>query len=195
MEVSNILSQADLGWLLVAIGFYAINMVVRIWRWRRLLWNVKILSFGSVASALLVGYAVNNILPARLGELFRANYVRQNHRVPRSAVIGSIVVERLLDGLLAVMGLAIGGLFLAQKPALLNHLTGWGSLLLGTSLILYFLSKRRTLHWFRGLPPALARRIQGFSQGLSFIKAFLRFTDRFSGFFLHFAPKRLKFSS
>ena len=172
-QVSNILSQADLGWLLAAIGFYAINMVVRILRWRRLLWNVKILSFGSVAIALLVGYAVNNILPARLGELFRANFVRQNHRVPRSAVIGSIVVERVLDGLLAVIGLVIGGLFLAKKPALLNHLTGWGSLLfLGTSFILYFLSQRRTLHWLRGLPPAIVRRIQGFSQGLSAVEGF-----------------------
>ncbi|NJO93614.1 MAG: hypothetical protein HC820_03215 [Hydrococcus sp. RM1_1_31] len=47
-QVSTILSQANLGWLLAAVGFYAINMVVRILRWRRLLWNVKILSFGKL---------------------------------------------------------------------------------------------------------------------------------------------------
>lgn len=170
-QVSTILSQANLGWLLAAVGFYAINMVVRILRWRRLLWNVKILSFGSVAIALLVGYAVNNILPARLGEIFRANFVGQKHQVPRSAVIGSIVVERVLDGLFVVMGLVVGGLFLVNKPALLDRLTGWGSILFfGTFLVLYILSKRRTLHWFRWLPSAIVRRIQGFNQGLSVIE-------------------------
>lgn len=170
-QVSTILSQANLGWLLAAVGFYAINMTVRILRWRRLLWNVKILSFKSVAIALLVGYAVNNILPARLGEIFRANFVGQNHQVPRTAVIGSIVVERVLDGLFVVVGLVIGGLFLVNKPALLNHLTLWGSLLFfGTFFILYLLSKRRTIHWFRWLPTAIVRRIQGFNQGLSVIE-------------------------
>lgn len=170
-QVSTILSQARLELLLAAIGFYALNMFVRILRWRKLLGNVKVLSFGAVAIALLVGYAVNNILPARLGELFRANFVGRNHQVSRSAVIGSIVVERVLDGLFVVISLAIGGLFLVKKPVLLDNLIFWGTVLFfGTFIVLYVLSKRRTLHWFRWLPPAIVRRIQGFRQGLSVIE-------------------------
>jgi len=41
-------------------------------------------SAAAVLQALLVGYAVNGALPARLGELFRADYLsRRSSRAPR----------------------------------------------------------------------------------------------------------------
>src|SRR5262249_17238085 len=46
---------------------------------------------------LLVGYAANNLLPARLGELVRADFVGRRYQISRLAVVGTIVVERLFD--------------------------------------------------------------------------------------------------
>ena len=42
-----------------------------------LLSTVTPLAFGQVWRVLIVGYAVNNLLPARLGELFRADYLHR----------------------------------------------------------------------------------------------------------------------
>jgi hypothetical protein len=63
---------------------------------------------GTGLRALLAGYAVNSALPARLGELFRADYMARQTGISRSAVLASIIVERLLDLIAAVGMLAIG---------------------------------------------------------------------------------------
>ena len=65
---------------------------------------------------MLVGYAVNIILPARLGELFRADYGCRLTHVARSAILGSIFIERLVDLLAVVIILSIG-LELAERYA------------------------------------------------------------------------------
>jgi hypothetical protein len=61
-----------------------------------------------VAEALLVGYGFNNLIPARLGELVRADYAKRQFGVSRSAALGSIVIERLLDGFIVVLCLSEG---------------------------------------------------------------------------------------
>jgi uncharacterized membrane protein YbhN (UPF0104 family) len=47
-------------------------------------------------------------VPARLGELFRAEFFKKVYGLPRVPVLTSIVVERLLDGLTVVGCLALG---------------------------------------------------------------------------------------
>ena len=166
-QVQAILSQAQAKWLLTAMGFYAANMIVRVVRWRRLLWDVKALSFGSVGIALLVGYAMNNILPARLGELFRANFAGRRYRVSRSAIAGSIVVERVLDGLIVVGSLVIGRLFIREQ-AVLSSLTTVGGILFSSIFIFLWVSSRGSKrNWFVRLPPAVTSRMQGFRKGLA----------------------------
>ncbi len=124
-QVQTILTQANVSWLILAMSFYFIDIFVRILRWRGLLWQVKKLSLSSVGIALILGYAMNNILPARLGELFRANFAGRRYRVSRSAIAGSIVVERVLDGLVVVLSLVLGRLFLPEQ-AIVNSLTTIG---------------------------------------------------------------------
>jgi uncharacterized protein (TIRG00374 family) len=58
---------------------------------------VRRLKFGHVFYGLLVGYAANYVLPARLGELVRADFLGRRYNVSRLSVIGTIVVERLFD--------------------------------------------------------------------------------------------------
>ncbi len=69
-------------------------------------------SAAAVLQALLVGYAVNGALPARLGELFRADYLSRRSDFSGSTALASIVVERLLD-LLAAVSLLVAGLIAA----------------------------------------------------------------------------------
>ncbi|BAZ29499.1 hypothetical protein NIES4074_19460 [Cylindrospermum sp. NIES-4074] len=166
-QVKGILSQAHIGWLATAIGFYAVNMIVRVVRWRQLLWDVKPLSFGSVGIAILVGYAMNNILPARLGELFRANFAGQRYQISRSAIAGSIVLERVLDGLIVVLSLLLGRLFVREQ-AVLSSLTAIGGTLFTTIFIVLWASTRKSKrNWFARLPSTISSRIQEFRKGLA----------------------------
>ena len=58
--------------------------------------------------SLLVGYGVNTLLPARLGELFRAEFFKRSYGVTRSVGLASVALERLLDGVIVVACLAAG---------------------------------------------------------------------------------------
>ena len=165
-QVKTILSKSNLGWLFVALGFYAADLLVRVSRWRILLRDVKTLSFNSVGIALLVGYAANNILPARLGELFRADFAGRRYSLSRSAIVGSIFVERVLDGLVLVLCLVVGRIFISEQTVL-SSLTAVSALLFTSIfLALWLLGRGSGLDWFARLPPAITSRIQSFRKGL-----------------------------
>jgi hypothetical protein len=54
---------------------------------------------------LLIGYLMNNILPARLGELVRSHYLGDREGISRASALGTVVVERVVD-LVAVVAIA-----------------------------------------------------------------------------------------
>ena len=166
-QVQTILSQVDNQWLITAMGFYIANIIIRVVRWRSLLWDVKALSLGSVGIAMVVGYAMNNILPARLGELFRANFTGRRYRVSRSAVVGSIALERTLDGLIIVLSLVLGRVFIREQLVLSSLAIVGGTLFSGIFIVLWVLSRESKRNWFVRLPPAVTPRIQRFRDGLA----------------------------
>ncbi len=169
-QVRTILSKSNLGWLFVALGFYATSLLVRVSRWRTLLRQVKTLSFRSVGTALLVGYAANIILPARLGELFRADFAGRHYQISRSAVVGSIFVERVLDGLVVVLCLVLGRLFISEHAVLSGLTTVSALLFISVFITLWILGRGTGLDWFPRCPPVVASRIQSFRKGLSVMR-------------------------
>jgi uncharacterized protein (TIRG00374 family) len=52
-----------------------------------------------------VGYLANNVLPARLGELVRSHAAGEGEGLSRTTVLGTVVVERVVDTVI-VVGLA-----------------------------------------------------------------------------------------
>ncbi|HEV7996720.1 MAG TPA: lysylphosphatidylglycerol synthase transmembrane domain-containing protein [Stellaceae bacterium] len=107
-EVKGVIEGISPRWLLVGLGCYVLDLGLRTLRWGILVRRVLSVGYAVVGEVLLVGYAVNNILPARLGELFRADYMSRQTDASRSAVLGTIVIERLLDASMVVLGLGIG---------------------------------------------------------------------------------------
>jgi uncharacterized protein (TIRG00374 family) len=96
------------------VALYGAGMVMRAGRWREILSFRASVGVGVGLRALLAGYAVNSALPARLGELFRADYMARQTGLSRSAVLASIVVERLLD-LVAAVGILAGGIAIVGR--------------------------------------------------------------------------------
>jgi len=72
------------------------------WRWQLILRPIGRFSFAQVVPPMMIGFAGNNLLPARMGELIRTTVFAARHGCSRSAVLTTLVVERVLD-VLAVL--------------------------------------------------------------------------------------------
>ncbi|MGR8919222.1 MAG: lysylphosphatidylglycerol synthase transmembrane domain-containing protein [Gammaproteobacteria bacterium] len=108
-ELHHALTALDGGLLAAAAGLYWIALGLRVLRWQLLLRELAPAPLGKVGETLVLGYAVNNVLPARLGEVARAAYAKRRLRIGRARVFGSIVIERVLD-LVAIMSCLMVGL-------------------------------------------------------------------------------------
>lgn len=86
-------------------------MAIRAARWKRLLKQEKIVPLGTVLSALGIGFMVNNVLPAKIGELVRAEFIARKEKLSRGFALGTVFVERMLDVLLLVFFLFISVIF------------------------------------------------------------------------------------
>jgi uncharacterized protein (TIRG00374 family) len=92
--------------LVIVVTFF--QYVIRAWRWGILLEPIRKAGFKNPLSSILVGFAANCILPARLGEFIRANYLGHLEDISGSSTFGTIVVERLFDAFTLLLFLLIG---------------------------------------------------------------------------------------
>jgi uncharacterized protein (TIRG00374 family) len=83
----------------LALGFAWLEIAVRAWRWRFLLSPLGKVSYRNALAYTCVGYFANTLLPMRLGDVARAYLAASALRLSRLATLGSIVVERLTDGI------------------------------------------------------------------------------------------------
>lgn len=102
-EVARELREAD-PWLLGASVVAAtFSFVLRAFRWNVLLEPERLeSSFDARFGATCTGFAANNLFPARIGEFVRAYVLTRRSRVPFGSAVGSLVLERILDGLALV---------------------------------------------------------------------------------------------
>lgn len=94
-------------WIVAGIGAYFFNLGWRAFRWGYIFRHVKKVGFWSMLGATIVGYFANNVLPMRLGEVGRAIYIGEKEGTEKSAALGTIAVERIFDGLSALVILAL----------------------------------------------------------------------------------------
>lgn len=73
------------------------TLAIRGVRWHYLLKPVTPVSPVTLFWSTTIGFAVNNVLPARLGEVARAYSAHRRGGAPFGAAFGTIVVERLYD--------------------------------------------------------------------------------------------------
>jgi uncharacterized membrane protein YbhN (UPF0104 family) len=102
-RVAAALGGANYLWLAPAILLYLADLWVRAVRWRALITPVAKLPLGSLFGILSIGFLVNNVLPARLGEIARAVLVGRRHEVSRSATLATVVLERIFDGIVMLL--------------------------------------------------------------------------------------------
>ena len=83
--------------IIPVVALTVILYVIRALRWFHLLEPIKKIGLSSLFSSTVIGFAANCVLPARLGEFIRANYIGRMERISKSSSFGTIVIERLFD--------------------------------------------------------------------------------------------------
>lgn len=112
------LRQMEYWWLLPSalctLGGYALRTV----RWQALLSGAARAPLRTLFPILIMGFAINNLLPGRLGELWRAYLLGSRRNVRKTSALASIFVERIFDGLALIALLSLVSTFV--------RLPGWG---------------------------------------------------------------------
>ena len=104
LEVFTALSNTNLSFIISALIVTAITFFLRALRWKTLLKNPRYLTLQHYSSSTHIGYFLNNILPFRAGDIFRAKLLSNHDKdIKLSYLIGSLVAEKIID--LWVVGL------------------------------------------------------------------------------------------
>ena len=97
--------NANVYFVLAAIIVYYFSFPIRTFRWRMLLENIgytkengiQLPNFWKLLEILYVSWFANVIVPAKLGDVYRAYLLRREAGLPASRTFGTILAERLLD--------------------------------------------------------------------------------------------------
>jgi uncharacterized protein (TIRG00374 family) len=100
---------ANIPLLALALGIWLVGYAVRTLRWGVFLEPLGKPSFKTAGSALMIGFAANNVLPLRAGEFIRALVLNKSaKKIPLSSGFASVVGERVFDGLAVVAITMVG---------------------------------------------------------------------------------------
>ena len=109
-KVKHAISGIQIGWLVGALGFLTAAYVLKIARWFVMLRGLSSdISYRLCVAPFMISIALNNVLPMRAGDVVRVVAFRSRLGASGMALLGTMIVERVLDlvVLLAVFGLAV----------------------------------------------------------------------------------------
>jgi uncharacterized protein (TIRG00374 family) len=117
-------------WIPLGVLSYLTGHLVRGLRCRLLLRRHASLGAATAANVVVVGYAANNVFPARLGELVRAGMLSERTGIPIAQSLTVTFIERVLDGL-AILSLLLLGMAAGGAPGWVHDLARVGLLVFG----------------------------------------------------------------
>lgn len=134
------IGEAQPAWIAAAVGLTCLSYLFRSRRWQSL-FPEKVFHFVSAAQVLFLGFFMNNVLPARAGELVRAHMGARLSGQSRTLVLATIASERLVDGLtislmFVVFALGLGDQAISHDLLIVAYLFAVAGLLVIAVIIL-----------------------------------------------------------
>lgn len=106
-KLPALIGQANPYLLLAALGIYYLGFPLRGWRWAILVRGIGYpLKVKDSTEIIFISWLVNCVVPAKLGDVYRAYLLRVNYRVSLSRAFGTIFIERVFD-LIAIVTLGL----------------------------------------------------------------------------------------
>lgn len=106
-------------WLVAGVGAFTATQVMLALRWRTLIEADEPISVADAFDFVMIGAAAGLVLPARLNDVARAVAAGRYHSLSASRLLGTIVVERLLD-VIAILGFGVALSLLMNIPPLVQ---------------------------------------------------------------------------
>ena len=95
-QIFHIIANANYLWLIPAIALMLISHYLRALRWQLMIEPIKNVKITPLFSALMIGYAANNVFPFRAGEFFRAYAIGKSEKISTSSAFATVFVERFV---------------------------------------------------------------------------------------------------
>jgi uncharacterized protein (TIRG00374 family) len=154
----DVLEQLPAAAVLLYVATLALTHFLRAWRWKYLLRPLGVsLPPGRLLAISSVGFMGILALPVRLGEFIRPYYVVRTGQSRMSAVLGTVAVERIVDGL--IISILFFGCYLSADAGTYGaplRFAAWFSLLGFLSLTVFLAV---ALNW----PEATVRTVLRFT--------------------------------
>lgn len=93
--------------VVLLVVLYMSTFFFRSLRWQQMLQDVATVKIGFVARSILIGFAGNNLLPARGGELLRMEHFSRVTSVKRATSLSSILLEKVIDAVVLISVLTV----------------------------------------------------------------------------------------
>ena len=120
---------------------------VRGHRWGLFLRPFKRVPVRMTSEATVIGYFGNNVLPLRMGEIVRAYFLGKSTGLGTSKVIGTIILERVLDMLTVVLLLLLAPLVAYIPPELSGSAKIAGAMGLLLAVLTWWASNTGNVNW------------------------------------------------
>ncbi len=149
-ELVAALSEVDVIWIPVAVFVYFFGIWLRTTRWTLLMQPIKKCSTRSFFPIYVISYMANNILPLRLGDVYRAYIVGKKESVSKGASLVTIGVERIFDGLTMLALLSLALLFYPVEDPLIKKAVTYGAVFFFTAIVICYVAvlNQKWATWF-----------------------------------------------
>ncbi len=105
------MSNVDWRWVAAGIACDILSYYVQAIRWKILLRPFASVRLSRSVRAVFAGLFANQVLPLRPGELLRAYLLSKSEDIKFAQVLTSVGIERLIDLVIAMLGLGLASLF------------------------------------------------------------------------------------
>lgn len=111
-EIWEAIQSANYLYIIPAVAMYLSSLLWRTVRWRIILSPMGDYRVSRLWPVVIVGYAANNVLPVRLGELVRSYFLNIREGVSKTTALATILVERVSDGMALLLLVGVVAIFI-----------------------------------------------------------------------------------
>jgi len=100
------LATAEPGWLLALAATILAEQLLRGWKWRQILYDLKPISSWRLFGAILAGYGVGTLIPLGVSPIVRSWLIARLENLRLASVLVTAAIERFIDGVVfaAIVG-------------------------------------------------------------------------------------------
>ncbi len=157
-EFLKVVREIDYEIIWLIIPFLVLTMYARGIRLHYLLSEKSGLNINELTGVCFAGSALNICLPARAGDFFRAYYLGEKNNSDKVKIFGSIVLERIFDGLCVLGLLFVGIIFFGKNDVAAQLCTYAAILFLGGLAFVFVLYKFNKTDVFCGFLLSFAQK-------------------------------------